>query len=168
MIAGELESGIEQIGRRLLQAVEAERRGGSAPERWQEALMLRLMENADFKVRALRFVDVLPALRDDADLVRHLDEYFGEEELPLPGIARWGIRQAARGGLAEHAAATAVRKAITTLAHRFIGGDTAREAARSVRRLWDQGMAFTLDVLGEATVSEAEADDYQRRYLGLL
>ena len=29
-------------------------------------------------------------------------------------------------------------------------------------------MGFTLDVLGEASVSEAEADDYQRRYLDLL
>src|SRR5256885_1786222 len=97
MIAAGLEAEVEQIGRRLLREVETKRRSVLGRERWEEALMLRLMENADFKVRALRFVDVLPALTHDADLVRHLDEYFGEEELPLPGIARWGLRQAARG-----------------------------------------------------------------------
>ena len=90
MIAVGLKTEIEQIGRRLLREVETERRSVLGRERWEEALMLRLMENADFKVRALRFVDVLPALSQDADLVRHLDEYFGEEELPLPGVARWG------------------------------------------------------------------------------
>src|SRR5262249_50485364 len=40
--------------------------------------------------------------------------------------------------------------------------------ARSVRKLWDAGQAFTLDVLGEATVSEAEALGYEQKYIALL
>jgi RHH-type proline utilization regulon transcriptional repressor/proline dehydrogenase/delta 1-pyrroline-5-carboxylate dehydrogenase len=164
----ETEPGIQEVGTDLLSAARRSQRSVFGREHWEEAFLRRLMERPEFKTPALRFVDVLPTLTDDAELVRHLNEYFGEEELPLPGVARWGLRQASRFGLAEHAAAAAVRKAIITLAHRFIGGATAAEAGKSVRRLWDDGMAFTLDVLGEATVSEAEADEYQQKYLNLL
>lgn len=154
-----VEAEIQAIGRELLAEVENERERVLAREGWEAALLRRLMDNPGFKVQALRFVDVLPALNDDGDLVRHLNEYFGDEELPLPGVARWGMRAAEGKGLigavAERAAGAAVRHAITQLAHQFIGGDTAVAAARTVRRLWDDGMAFTLDVLGEATVSEA-------------
>jgi RHH-type proline utilization regulon transcriptional repressor/proline dehydrogenase/delta 1-pyrroline-5-carboxylate dehydrogenase len=167
-ITADLESEIRDIGREILGGLGEARRSVLARERWEEALLRRLMENEDFKIQALRFVDVLPALTDDGDLIRHLMEYFGDQELPLPGLARWGIKQTSGRGLAEHAVAAAVRHAITALAHRFIGGATATDAARSCRRLWDQGMAFSLDVLGEATVSEAEAQDYQNRYLNLL
>jgi hypothetical protein len=41
------------------------------------------MEDEGFRVQALRFVDVLPALDDDRELTRHLHEYFGEEGFPL-------------------------------------------------------------------------------------
>ncbi|MBM4087057.1 MAG: aldehyde dehydrogenase family protein, partial [Planctomycetes bacterium] len=37
-----------------------------------------------------------------------------------------------------------------------------------IRRLRGQGMAFTLDLLGEATTSEVEADAYMSRYLALI
>ncbi len=164
----ELEDRIRAIGQELLGELRESRRSVLAREHWEEALLRRLMESEEFKVQALRFVDVLPTLADDGELVRHLNEYFVDEELPLPGVARWGLRQASRGGLAEHAAAVAVRKAITALAHRFIGGATVKEAAKSARRLWDDGMGFTLDVLGEATVSEVEARHYQQTYLTLL
>jgi RHH-type proline utilization regulon transcriptional repressor/proline dehydrogenase/delta 1-pyrroline-5-carboxylate dehydrogenase len=125
------------------------------------------MENERFRVQALRFVDVLPVLTDDEELVRHLREYFGEEELPLPGVARWGIEHA-RGTVASHLVAGAVRVALHGLATRFIGGADVKEALHSVEELRREGMAFSLDLLGEATVSEAEASDYHGRYLRLL
>jgi RHH-type proline utilization regulon transcriptional repressor/proline dehydrogenase/delta 1-pyrroline-5-carboxylate dehydrogenase len=125
------------------------------------------MENQRFRVQALRFVDVLPALKDDEELVRHLREYFGDEELPLPGVARWGMEHA-RGGIAANLVAGAVRAALHGLATRFIGGADVKEALRSVEELRRDGMAFTLDLLGEATVSEAEAAEYHARYLRLL
>ena len=47
--------------------------------RWEELLLRQLMESQQFRIQALRFVDVLPTLKDDEELVRHLREYFGEE-----------------------------------------------------------------------------------------
>jgi len=166
-IPGGLESGVDALGRRLLAAARERKSHFWARERWEEALLRQLMESERFRVQALRFVDVLPALRDDEELVRHLQEYFGDAELPLPGVARWGIEHSG-GKVAAHLVAAAVRTAMQGLAGRFIGGADVPEALRTVEELRRDGMAFTLDLLGEATVSEAEAADYQWRYLRLL
>jgi proline dehydrogenase len=54
------------------------------------------------------------------------------------------------------------------MAHRFIVGETPRAALRTIRHLWDQGAAVSLALLGEATVTEAEADRYAARCLDAL
>jgi RHH-type proline utilization regulon transcriptional repressor/proline dehydrogenase/delta 1-pyrroline-5-carboxylate dehydrogenase len=49
------------------------------------------------------------------------------------------------------------------MARGFIIGEDARAALPTVRRLWEQGVATTIDLLGEATVTEEEAELYARR-----
>src|SRR5665647_49727 len=44
----------------------------------------------------------------------------------------------------------------------------ARQGVAAPKALRDHGTSFTLDVLGEASVSEAEAHAYQQTYLTLL
>jgi proline dehydrogenase len=34
--------------------------------------------------------------------------------------------------------------------------------------MWNEGFAFTVDLLGEAVLTEGEAREYASRYLGLL
>ncbi len=156
-----------EIGRRLLAEGRERKSGFWARERWEESMLRKLMDSGPFRVQALRFVDVLPALRTDEEVLRHLREYFGDEELPLPGLARWGL-DVTRGGLGAGLAAGAVRTGIQTMAGKFIGGADVREATRAVEGLRKEGMAFTLDLLGEAAVSEAESAQYLDRYMHLL
>ena len=47
-----------------------------------ERLMRRAMANTALRTQLFRFVDVLPAMADDADLYRHLEEYFADDVLP--------------------------------------------------------------------------------------
>ncbi len=54
------------------------------------------------------------------------------------------------------------------MAHQFMLGSNEREIAATLRKLHEQGIAFTVDVLGETVVSEAEADQYAQRYLALM
>jgi RHH-type proline utilization regulon transcriptional repressor/proline dehydrogenase/delta 1-pyrroline-5-carboxylate dehydrogenase len=49
------------------------------------------------------------------------------------------------------------------MAHRFIVGETPKQAVRVLRALWDRGVASSVDLLGEATVTQAEADSYAVR-----
>lgn len=58
--------------------------------------------------------------------------------------------------------------ASTKMAHRFIAGSTPQEAEETIHRLRRQQLAFTIDVLGEAAVSEAEALHYHGVYLDLI
>jgi len=59
-------------------------------------------------------------------------------------------------------------KQIEGMASRFIAGQDAAEALPALRELWDDGIAFSVDLLGEACLSDEEADEYQRRYLDLI
>jgi RHH-type proline utilization regulon transcriptional repressor/proline dehydrogenase/delta 1-pyrroline-5-carboxylate dehydrogenase len=159
----DLQGRIRELGGELLEVARERKSHFWAREHWEEILLHKLMANPEFRVQALRFVDVLPALRDDQELLRHVREYFGEEELPIPGVARWGMENAPAGVVAS-----AVRVGVHGLASRFIGGSDVKEAFRSVDALRREGMAFTLDLLGEATVSEAEAGAYFEKYVHLL
>ena len=49
------------------------------------------------------------------------------------------------------------------MAHRFIVGETPAAALGVLRGLWDHGVASSVDLLGEATVTQAEADRYAER-----
>ena len=46
---------------------------------------------------------------------------------------------------------------------RFIVAETPRGAERVLRELWNDGVATSVDLLGEATVTAAEADRYADR-----
>jgi RHH-type proline utilization regulon transcriptional repressor/proline dehydrogenase/delta 1-pyrroline-5-carboxylate dehydrogenase len=49
------------------------------------------------------------------------------------------------------------------MAHRFIVGVTPRDATGVLQDLWKEGVASSVDLLGEATVTSAEADRYAAR-----
>ncbi len=73
----------------------------------------------------------------------------------------------ARGVGASLVAALA-RSNAQRLARRFIAGSNLAEALQTVAGLRRQRMAFTVDLLGEATITEAEAVRCQDAYLHLV
>lgn len=163
----QLEEKVMERGRRIL--AEAQRRAGSWRDlnRWRDRFLDRLIEDERFRVQALRFVDVLPALTEDRELIRHLYEYFGEEGFPLTGLLKFSLRHI-RGEGAQALVAQAVRKGVEALARRFIGGANVAEALESARKLHERGIGASLALLGEACVSETEAKQYQSSYTQLL
>jgi RHH-type proline utilization regulon transcriptional repressor/proline dehydrogenase/delta 1-pyrroline-5-carboxylate dehydrogenase len=72
------------------------------------------------------------------------------------------------GGLAKGLMAKTIAGRITAMAGNFIAGTDAASALPILEKLWQQGIAFSVDLLGEACVSDAEAEVYQRRYLDLV
>src|SRR5919198_4378568 len=71
---------------------------------------------------------------------------------------RMGATRAGRTALGAAAAA-----GVRHMAHRFIVGETPRDATGVLQDLWKQGVATSVDLLGEATVTSAEADRYAAR-----
>src|SRR5205814_3851822 len=54
------------------------------------------------------------------------------------------------------------------MARQFMLGNDEKEIVTTLRKLHEQDIAFTVDILGETVVSESEADQYARRYLNLM
>jgi RHH-type proline utilization regulon transcriptional repressor/proline dehydrogenase/delta 1-pyrroline-5-carboxylate dehydrogenase len=54
------------------------------------------------------------------------------------------------------------------MAHTFIAGATVAEAAPRLTDLWQHGRAWSVDLLGEATISDREADRYRDRCMDAM
>jgi RHH-type proline utilization regulon transcriptional repressor/proline dehydrogenase/delta 1-pyrroline-5-carboxylate dehydrogenase len=117
--------------------------------------------DAELKAALFRFVDVVPACRSLEDLAQHLTGFLGEIEQRPPTIGmamKMGNTKAGRAALGAAAAA-----GVKHMAHRFIVGEDPKAALGVLRELWKDGVASTVDLLGEATVTQAEAERYARR-----
>uniref|UniRef100_A0A7C4LK14 L-glutamate gamma-semialdehyde dehydrogenase n=1 Tax=Schlesneria paludicola TaxID=360056 RepID=A0A7C4LK14_9PLAN len=166
---------IEQAAQELGRAVwrNWNRRKPTIFERrwWDDRLLGIAMADESVKVQMFRFVDVLPRLKSHDDVTRHLQEYFDEVRHHLPWaveLVKFGIESVRPNSVWSRALAYNARMNALRMARRFIAGATAEEVLSAVRELRRQGFAFTLDLLGEAVISEAEAEAYQRQYLDLL
>lgn len=163
-----VEGRTQEIGRELFQ-----RLGRRTPtifhgRWWEDRLLSWAMSDEAVKVQMFRFVDVLPMLKDHVAIARHLDEYFEDVRSRLPWAARLGLDLTTSNTILSRALAFNARTNAARMARRFIAGSHADEVLQSVRRLRRQGFGFTLDLLGEAVISEAEADRYQQACLNLL
>jgi len=136
---------------------------------WLDELMMGWsMADEAIKIQLFRFVDALPLLKSPADIARHLQEYFAEIGPALPLPLRIGLRRLPHDGWAGRLLAWTAQANARRLARRFIAGSNVPEALAAVSELRSQNLAFTIDLLGEATITEAEADHYQAQYLELL
>ena len=135
---------------------------------WEDRLMNWAMEDEAVKVQMFRFVDVLPMLRDHTAIARHLEEYFEDVKQHLPWAARIGLDLSTNNSILSRALAFNARTNASRMARRFIAGENVPEVLKSVRQLRQNGFAFTLDLLGEAIISEVEADRYQQAYINLI
>ncbi len=117
--------------------------------------------DADLKAALFRFVDVVPACRSLDDLARHLTGFLGEiDDHPPPIAAAMKMGNSKTGRRALGMAATA---GVRHMAQRFIVGESPDAALGDLRGLWKGGVATSVDLLGEATVTQAEADRYAAR-----
>jgi proline dehydrogenase len=154
----ELEARIRTAGRELAELLPEPGRGPVAIA--ERRAMERLVTDSALRAAMFRFVDVRPACRSSAELVRHLEELLLEaDESPVARRVTRGLRIPPARAIAARTAALGVRR----VARRFIVGTDATAALDSIGRLWRRGIATTVDLLGEATVTETEADRYAAR-----
>lgn len=131
----------------------------------QGALMEWAMRDERFKTQLFRFVDVLPTLTSSSEVSRHLKEYLDPDSVQLSASLRAALK-AATG--ASWLFGAGVKAQVTALARQFMLGNDDKEIVAALRGLHDKDIAFTVDVLGETVVSEAEVDQYAAHYLDLL
>ena len=121
------------------------------------------LDDESLRVALFRFVDVLPSLESSSEIGRHLEEYFARVDHALSGLAI--LAHALHAGTLV---APIVRRNVIKLARRFIAEESGNHLPSVLANLRKEPAAFTIDVVGEATVSDGEAAAMQQRYLELM
>lgn len=163
----DLQNQILSRGEEILRRIEGQSKGSIfSKDFWYGSVMEWSMKNDKFKTNMFRFVDVLPSLGSGNEVARHLKEYFAENgKDELPAIFNMGL---GLGSLAPGLMAGAIRKNVTQMAKMFITGETPDEALPVLKKARKNKLTFTVDILGEATLSEKEAQEYSMKYMELI
>lgn len=160
-----LEEQVLAIGRAFLDKSRKHRSGLFSAAFWSDKLMDWAMKDEAFKVQLFRFVDTFPMLKTPEQVHDHLVDYLTQPGVTPPPFLGMGLRA---GGLLKGAMSRTVAGQITSMAEKFIAGVDAESALPQLKKLWSRNIAFSVDLLGEACVSDAEAEVYQRKYLDLI
>ncbi|ROQ89792.1 proline dehydrogenase family protein [Desulfosoma caldarium] len=164
----DLERRIRQTGMWLYQLIEDETPSIFRKDYWTGKVMDWCMHNEAFKVEMFRFIDVFPYLTRPESVAKHLQEYFCRPDQCFPVALQWGLRHLSPTSFAAKMVAKSMAKNIESMGAQFIAGATPQEAIGTLENLRAQGLAFTVDLLGEAVVSRQEEEVYLSRYLELL
>lgn len=159
------ESRIFALGSEMLQRARGHKSSMLSAKFYSDALMEWSMKDPNFKVQMFRFVDAFPMLRTPDQVFDHLKDYLDQPGVTVPGVIATALKA---GGLAKGLAAKTISSQITGMAEKFIAGQDAASALPGLKDMWDQGIAFSVDLLGETCVSDAEADGYAQKYLDLI
>ncbi|OUL29196.1 1-pyrroline-5-carboxylate dehydrogenase [Nostoc sp. RF31YmG] len=165
------EAKTQEIAKQLLEVTQENRSFFASLRdqmRWDDKLLAWAMSNPGLRVQLFRFIDTLPALRSKSEIAAHLQEYLGDESVELPAALKGMLNFANPDSMPGQVAATTVATAVETLAHKYISGENITQVIKTVERLRKEKMAFTIDLLGEAVITEAEAQSYLERYLELM
>lgn len=157
---------IQAHGKRLLEYADKRPLHTDVVSDWIRQFLLRLNRYEDFRIRALRFVDLLPALDDDEDVVSLFNEYFSQGEFPMPAFGKVAIRSGRL--LGNRVLAGSIKKAVSLLATQYMVSDDPAKMTVAIREIQKTGCSVSLDLLGEITLSHREADRYQSAYLEVL
>jgi RHH-type transcriptional regulator, proline utilization regulon repressor / proline dehydrogenase / delta 1-pyrroline-5-carboxylate dehydrogenase len=162
-----LQSEIEQRGQRIFEMVDKHPESVFTKAGFYQRLMTLSMRDEQLKHQLFRFVDVLPSLRTSGEIVQHLQEYFAEahDSQKVSELLGAGVR-AAR--IVPWISGPILRWNVSEMARQFIAGRNPNDVMRTLRKRRTQKIGFTVDLLGEAVVSEKETDEYAARYLDLL
>ncbi|MBU0550778.1 proline dehydrogenase family protein [Myxococcota bacterium] len=163
-----VEQRAQAIGRELFERTQGQKPGIFDKARWSGEVLEWAMKEEGFKTEMFRFVDAFPVLKTPEEIWRHLQEYLLDSGVAVPAVIKMALKGAGLGKLTHKVAASQITKNLEGMAHNFIAGAAVDSALSVLAALRDQRQAFTVDLLGEATLSEREADDYATRYRQLI
>ena len=162
-----LQSEIEQRGRHIFELVDNHPESLFSKAGFYQRLMALSMRDEQLKVQLFRFVDVLPSLGTQAKL-----SSISRNTSPMPMVRKrsrsfWGPAFVWHA-LFRGSAGPILRWNVSEMARQFIAGRNPNDVIQTLRKRRAQKIGFTVDLLGEAVVSETETDEYAARYLDLL
>ncbi len=157
----------QQIEHKLVQQSQGHSPGLLGHHWWSNLLLDWGTRDEQFKIQLFRFIDVLPALQTDEQFIRLLHEYFYDVR-SLPSALRWLLSRGLKNPIMAKIGTRILRHQFLKMAYTFMAGQSVDGALPTLTKLWNHRCACSIDLLGEATVSETEADLYHHRCLEIL
>ena len=111
------------------------------------------MHDLDFKTQLFRFIDMLPSVADDRRVVSLDQESFGSMADAAFAL-RWGLKALSATTLGARLSGHAIRAQVEQMARTFIAGSSIADAMPALGDLLNHGKAWSVDLLGEATISD--------------
>src|SRR5260370_42140096 len=160
-----LQSEIEQRGAHILELVDKHPESIVSKAGFYQRMMALSMRNERFKVQMFRFVDVLPSLRSSGEIVQHLEEYFAGMRDGFAPVIQTGVRVAR---IVPWISAFILRRNVSGMARQFIAGKNREDVMKTLRKRRAQKNGVTVDLFGEAVLSEKETYENSGRCLDLF
>ncbi|MDJ0902426.1 MAG: L-glutamate gamma-semialdehyde dehydrogenase [Xenococcus sp. MO_188.B8] len=136
--------------------------------RWDDKVLDWAMSNPGLRVQLFRLIDTIPALQSKTEIARHLQQYMSDESVELPSTLKGILNFTDANSFPAQTAAATMTKAVESLAYKYISGETIAEVIKAIEKARKDGIAFTIDLLGEAVITEKEANSYLEKYLELI
>ena len=160
-----LQAEVERRGEQIFELVDRHPESLFSKAGFYQRMMALSMRDEHFKVQMFRFVDVLASLRRGGEIVRHLDEYFADMRNGFAPLVQTGVHLAK---IAPWVSGQVLRWNVSGMARQFIAGKNPDDVMKTLRKRRNERIGFTVDLLGEAVVSEKEATEYAARCFELL
>ena len=155
-----LEQEIFKTGSQLLKHAEKHNSKFFKKNWWYKKMLSWTIKDPLLKTQLFRFIDVLPRLSTDEQFLSHFKEYFKGHELEKLSS---GLSHLAPSLMVKN-----IKSQIHQVAKMFIAGSQPKEVVKILSQNWDNNLSYSLDILGEATVSEFEANHYLKQYLFMI
>ena len=157
----------QSLGRELFTLVRKETGPIIRPFWWKEKAIMWFARDDNLRTQMLRFVDVFPVLQTTAERNQHMREYLIQGLPRTPALFR--IADAlGRFPIGANIVASVAEQGVKTIGQHFIVGPTPEEILIAIKKLQKEGASYTLDILGEAVLSEYEADEYMGKYISFM
>src|SRR5438067_1238054 len=160
-----LQAEVERCGAQIFDLVDRHPESIFSKAGFYQRMMEFSMRDEHFKVQMFRFVDVLASLRRGADIDQHLDENLPDMRNGFAPLIRTGVSLAR---IVPIISGKFLRWNVSGMARQFIAGRNPDDIMKTLRKKRRQRIGFTVDLLGEAVVSEEEANEYAERCQELL
>ena len=157
----ELESEVREIGGRLFREAGRHKPALFDSSGVRGRVLKQVLDDPALRNALFQFIDVLPQLDRAEDVAAHFRSYLAGHEL----AGAWGeLLQ-----LGNHSwAAWAVHASVKRIARLFLVEEQPAALLRVLRTLQRIPALVTVDAVGEAVLTEGEADRYVARYHDLL
>ncbi|MBW2611908.1 MAG: proline dehydrogenase family protein [Deltaproteobacteria bacterium] len=167
-MASNFDDKVRETGLHLYQLAEGDQPSLFKKDFWTGKIMDWSMKNEAFKQEMFRFVDVFPYLTRPESVAKHVQEYFCRPGQDFPKSMQWGLKLVKPDSMVAKIAAKSITKNINAMGKQFITGSNLNESAKVMKKLRDQGVAWTVKILKEAVISKKDEADFIAQQMVLI